>query len=120
MGVPIRMSTASGFLDSSLSKSAADRITWSLWTMGEDEESQDETDFKPEVKQGSGMSFFPAIRDLQDKRRSTGFSKFNNKGHTEGDRRGSKVESSSRATRVASSVVRGLQRPNSETIFHFE
>merc|ERR1711892_1409827 len=108
MGVPIRMSTASGFLDSSLSKSAADRITWSLWTMGEDDGSQDETDFKPEVKQGSGMSFSPAMRDLQDKRRSTGFSKFNNKGHTESDRRGSKVESSSWATSESCSGVRGV------------
>ena len=101
-------------LASSLSKSAADRITWSLWTMGEDEESQDETDFKPEVKQSSGMGFSPAIVDLQDKKRSTGFSKFNNKGHTDGDRRGSKVESSSWATSESCSGVRGVQRKNSD------
>ena len=95
-------------------------MMWSLWTMGEDDESQDETDFKPEVGQISGMSFFPAIQDLQDKKRSTGFSKFNNKGHTEGDRRGSKVESSSWATSESCSGVRGVQRKNSETIFDFE
>ena len=83
-------------------------------------EEDDETDFKPEVKQSSSMSFSPAIRDLQDKRRSTGFSEFNNKGHADGDRRGSNVESSGWGTSEASSGVRGVQRKNSETIFDFE
>ena len=85
--------------------------------MGEDDESQDETDFKPEGKEGSKMSFSPAIRDLQDKRGNTGLGMFNSlKGHTEGGRRGSKAESSSWVT----SGVKGRQRKNSETIFNLE
>merc|ERR1711892_720423 len=97
-----------GLLASSLSKSAADKMMWSLWTMGEDDESQDETDFKPEGKQVKNLS--PAIRDQQEKIGSSGFSL---KGHTDGERRGGSAESSSWGTGRGSLGGRGTQRKNS-------
>ena len=85
--------------------------------MGEDDQSQEETDFKTKGKQGSGISFSPAIWDLQDKKGSTVASMFNReKEHIEGDRRGSSAESPSMGT----SGARGVQRKNSETIFNLE
>ena len=111
---------SSGFLENSLSKSAADKMMLSLWTMGEDNESQDETDFKPE--EGS-MSFSARGRDGDDKKMSKGspgFCMFNNqKGYNSQDRRGNTVESSSWGT-GASFGARGMQRKNSETIFNLE
>merc|ERR1711892_763560 len=104
-----------GFLASSLSKSAADKMMWSLWTMGEDDQSQEETDFKPEGKQVKNYS--PAIRDQQEKNGSSGFSL---KGHTDGERRGGSAESSSWGTGRTSLAGRGRQRKNSETIFNLE
>eukprot|EP00091_Calanus_sinicus_P014797 TRINITY_DN32498_c0_g1_i1.p1 TRINITY_DN32498_c0_g1~~TRINITY_DN32498_c0_g1_i1.p1 ORF type:complete len:134 (-),score=37.56 TRINITY_DN32498_c0_g1_i1:128-529(-) len=111
---------SSGFLENSLSKSAANKMMLSLWTMGEDNESQDETDFK--LEDGS-MSFSARCKDGDDKnmsKGSPGFCMFNNqKGHTSQDRRGSTVESSSWGT-GASFGGRGMQRKNSETIFNLE
>ena len=83
--------------------------------MGEDDQSQDETDFKPEGKQVKNFS--PAIRDQQVKQGSSGFSL---KGHTDGERRGSNAESSSWGTGRASIGAKGKQRKNSETIFNLE
>ena len=91
-----------GFLENSLSKSAADKMMLSLWTMGEDWESEDETDFKMTGTEGShNMSFSPRGRDGEDKKMtrgstgSDGFCMFNNqKGCTSHDRRGSKAKQS--------------------------
>ena len=94
-------------------------MMWSLWTMGEDYESQDETDFKPEGRQGSGKSFSPALRDQKENKGSTGYSMLK-KEHTDVDRRGSCVESSSWGSGRASTGARGTQRKNSETIFNLE
>eukprot|EP00092_Neocalanus_flemingeri_P005328 GFUD01005740.1.p1 GENE.GFUD01005740.1~~GFUD01005740.1.p1 ORF type:complete len:152 (+),score=45.39 GFUD01005740.1:42-458(+) len=118
-----------GYLEASVSKSDAEKMMWSLWTMGEDGESQDETDFKLAGKERSHtMSFSPRWKEGEDKkmvRGSTGadgFCMFNNqKGGARDcqDRKGSTGESVSWGT-AASFGSQGLQRKNSETIFNFE
>merc|ERR1719369_668333 len=97
------MSRSSG---SSLSKSAADKVMWSLWTMGEDDESQDETDFKLDGKQGN-FTFTPPGRQVQDN-----VSRMFNSCQKSNERQGIMVETSSWSS--------GMPRKNSETIFNLE
>merc|ERR1711892_567874 len=95
-----------GFLASSLSKSAADKMMWSLWTMGEDDESQEETDFnlkeQQEKKGGPGLSMVSSL-----------------KGHTEGERRGSRAESSSWGTGRAPIEGRGSTEEKQRNYIQF-
>merc|ERR1712098_618959 len=87
----------------SLSKSAADKVMWSLWTMGEEEGSQDETDFKLDGKQGA-FTFSKQEKESKETVESN---------HQKYKRIGSTTE-------LSSSGSQRMQRKNSETMFNLE
>merc|ERR1712002_802888 len=83
--VSVRMETNISRSSGSLSKSAADKVMWSLWTMGEEEGSQDETDFKLDGKQGN-FTFSKQEKESKERIESN---------HPRNKRRGSTAEPSS-------------------------
>ena len=79
--------------------------------MGEEDESQDETDFKLERKHES-FTFTPPGKEVQDKRGKNVSCMFNSS-QTSNERQGIMVDSSSWG-------IQRKPRKNSETIFNLE
>merc|ERR1712179_455757 len=105
------------FPDSSLSKSAADRVMWSLWTMGEEDAGREETDFNIDNKQVS-LTFSGKGKEAQEKFESSDFYIFNSKKSQEtNERRDSTKEP---PTWAGSFGTGRMERKNSETLFNLE